>query len=49
MNNGLVFWFDPYEVTSYAGGPTRFVIPWEVVRPWIRDDGPLASSVPGGR
>jgi hypothetical protein len=35
---GLVFYFNSYEIASYADGPTRLVIPAEDLRPLIRKD-----------
>jgi len=36
--DGLVFYFNAYEIASYADGPTRLVIPWEDLKPLIRKD-----------
>jgi hypothetical protein len=36
--DGLVFYFNAYEITSYAGGPTRLVIPYEDIKDIIRKD-----------
>jgi hypothetical protein len=33
---GIVFFFNPYEIAAYAVGPTEIVIPWEVLGEWRR-------------
>ncbi len=38
IREGLVFYFNSYEIASYADGPTRLVIPAEALRPLIRKD-----------
>jgi len=38
---GLVFYFNPYEVASYADGPTELVIPYSGLKDWILPKGPL--------
>ena len=35
---GLVFYFSNYEITSYADGPTRLVVPYEDLEPLIREN-----------
>jgi hypothetical protein len=35
---GLVFYFNSYEIASYADGPTRLVIPGEDLKPLLRKD-----------
>ncbi|MBD3167402.1 DUF3298 domain-containing protein [bacterium] len=29
---GLVFWYDPYEIAPYSEGPSRFAIPWDALQ-----------------
>jgi hypothetical protein len=31
-SEGLVFWYDAYEIASYSEGPSRFAIPWQDLR-----------------
>jgi len=38
IDQGLVFYFNNYEVASYADGPTRLVIPFENLKPLVRKD-----------
>jgi hypothetical protein len=37
-DEGLVFYFNNYEIASYADGPTRLLIPYEELKPLIRKD-----------
>ena len=37
-DEGLAFYFNSYEIASYADGPTRLVIPYEDLRPLVRKD-----------
>jgi len=41
--DGLVFHFNPYEVGPYAIGPTEVRLDWDLVRPLLRGNGPLAA------
>jgi hypothetical protein len=41
--DGLLFYFNDYEVAPHALGSTQFVLPWRDVRPLVRPDGPLGS------
>ena len=40
---GLVFYFNPYEIASYADGPTELTIPYSELKDWVLPKGPLAS------
>lgn len=40
---GLVFYFNPYEIASYADGPTELVIPYSDLKDWILPKGPLSG------
>lgn len=35
VEEGLYFFYNPYEVAAYVFGPTEFVIPWEQLRPLL--------------
>lgn len=39
--DGLLFYFNDYEVGPHALGSTQFVLPWQDVRPLVQPDGPL--------
>ncbi|MBI2342909.1 MAG: DUF3298 domain-containing protein [Deltaproteobacteria bacterium] len=41
---GLRSTFDLYQVAPYAVGPQEMVIPYAVLAPHVRPDGPLAAS-----
>lgn len=41
--DGLVFYFNPYEIASYADGPTELVIPYSDLKDWILPKGPLSG------
>lgn len=43
VDSGLAFRFDAYEVSSYALGPTDFVITRAALATLVRPDGPLAA------
>ena len=34
--DGIVFYYNNYEIAPYAAGPTEVVIPYESVRTWIK-------------
>ena len=38
---GVRWHFDPYEIAPYVSGPTDFVVPFDLVRPFAKKDGPL--------
>jgi hypothetical protein len=40
--DGLLFSFDPYQVTSYAMGPQSVVIPYQAMKEILNPTGPLA-------
>ena len=40
---GVRWHFDPYEIAPYAWGPTDFTAPFELLRPFGKNDGPLAG------
>ena len=40
---GLVFYFNPYEIASYADGPTELTIPYSELKAWLLPKGPLAK------
>lgn len=42
-SKGLVFYFNPYEIASYADGPTELTIPYSELKDWLLPKGPLAS------
>lgn len=42
---GLQITFDAYQVAAYAAGPQEVVVPYSVLKPIIKPDGPLASFV----
>jgi hypothetical protein len=44
-SGGLMITFDEYQVAAYAAGPQTVVIPFGVLAPLIRPDGPLAQYV----
>lgn len=41
---GVRWHFDPYEIAPYVWGATDFVVPFDVVRPFAREDGPLGAK-----
>ena len=41
MEEGLVIFFQPYEIASWADGYIRFVIPYDQIRELLREDLPL--------
>ncbi|MBK8452636.1 MAG: DUF3298 and DUF4163 domain-containing protein [Thiofilum sp.] len=43
---GLVFYFNSYEIAPYALGPTELTIPYQDIPNLIRADGPLAAFKP---
>jgi len=40
-DNGLVFYYNAYEVGPYAAGPTEVVVDYASFQDWIKKDGPL--------
>jgi uncharacterized protein DUF3298 len=42
---GLMFTFDEYQVAPYAAGPQTVIIPYKVLAPLVRADGPLAGYI----
>ena len=34
---GIGFSYEPYEVASFAVGFVSYVLPWEVLKPWLRE------------
>lgn len=40
--NGIEITFDAYQVASYAEGPKTVVVPYNVLRPFVRSGGPIA-------
>ncbi len=42
---GLMITFDAYQVASYAEGPNEVVVPYSLLKPVIRGDGPLPRFV----
>lgn len=40
---GLVFYYNPYEIASYADGPTELAIPYSELKDWLLPKGPLDS------
>ncbi|MEP7338995.1 MAG: DUF3298 and DUF4163 domain-containing protein [Acidobacteriota bacterium] len=43
--DGLQITFDAYQVAAYAAGPQEVVVPYSVLKPIIKPDGPLAAFV----
>ena len=41
--NGLIFYFNSYEIAPYSEGPTEFALPWSALREIIK---PEAGLVP---
>ena len=39
--DGLLFFYNEYEIASYADGPTALKLPWSELTPMMRTDGPL--------
>jgi hypothetical protein len=39
--NGLLFYFNDYEIGSHALGATELTLRWKDVKPYVRPDGPL--------
>jgi len=35
--DGVVFYYNSYEIASYASGPTEVVVPYEALKEWIRE------------
>lgn len=46
--DGLVFHWNPYDIAPYASGASTITLPWSVVRPHLRRDGPLGGLVSQG-
>lgn len=44
--SGLLITFDEYQVAAYAAGPQIVLIPFDQLRPLIKDPGPLAPYLP---
>ncbi len=44
-NDGLIFFFNSYEIASYATGPTEIIIPYEEIKDLIDTNGLLYSVV----
>ena len=42
--DGLVFHWNPYDIAPYAAGPATITLPWNAVRPHLRQGGPLAAG-----
>jgi hypothetical protein len=38
---GLLFYFNPYEIASYADGPTELIIPYSELKDWLLPKSPL--------
>ena len=38
---GLLFYFNPYEIASYADGPTELIIPYSELKDWLLPKNPL--------
>ncbi len=43
LNDGLLFYFNAYDIAPYAMGPTEMVIPYSEVKQLILSDGPLSG------
>jgi len=39
--DGMIFYYNAYEIAAYVEGPTELVIPYAELQDWIRSDGPL--------
>lgn len=42
-NDGLVFYFNSYEIAPYAMGPTEIKIPYATIKKLVLNDGPLSK------
>lgn len=38
QNDGILFWYNPYEIASYAEGPTDFIIPYSELKSIFKKD-----------
>lgn len=45
LKNGLLFYFNSYEIAPYALGPTELVIPYSEIDQLILADGPLSNFI----
>jgi hypothetical protein len=34
---GIVFYYNSYEIAAYAAGPTEVIIPYEEIKGWLRE------------
>ncbi|MEJ7645389.1 MAG: DUF3298 domain-containing protein [Chryseolinea sp.] len=37
--DGVVFYYNSYEIASYAAGPTEVLVPYEALKEWRREEG----------
>ena len=44
--DGVRWHFEPYEIAAYVFGPTDFVVPFDVARPFANPAGPLGGKRP---
>lgn len=44
-DQGLIFYFDPYQVASYAMGPSQVMVPYAALKSAVDSAGPLAVYV----
>lgn len=41
---GMVFYYNPYEIASYAQGPTELLLPYAIIRPFLAIEVPDSSQ-----
>jgi hypothetical protein len=41
--NGITFFYNPYEIASYADGPTELLMTYREINELIKPDGPLGG------
>jgi hypothetical protein len=45
LNDGLLFYFNAYDIAPYAMGPTEMILPYSEVKQLILSDGPLSEFI----
>ncbi|MGA7829641.1 MAG: DUF3298 domain-containing protein [Terracidiphilus sp.] len=45
QKDGLRIQFDPYEIAAYAFASPKVLIPWDVIRPYLVTDPPIAKEL----
>ncbi|MEM9290717.1 MAG: DUF3298 domain-containing protein [Acidobacteriota bacterium] len=46
QEEGLRFYYSPYEIAPYALGPTDILLPWAEIRDLLRPDAPVPTAAP---